>query len=538
VELEKLKKKYVHAAGAAKQFWTAYQRAAEYAAPSINTFGQSDGHTKQPNVATSQPLRSTNAFICEFISSLTPPNRRWAELKPTNSLIEKIASSNSAADINDIEQKLNLIYENITNKFFECLDASNFYAVLKQFVLSIGIGTGCLLISDVEPGPQTGNRAPFEFIHVPVSQLSLDTGANGRIYGVFRDILIRREEISLLWPDANLAALADGDDFQLVECCVYDPRSPNDPEPWAFCVFDSRQEIKLVGDRRLPYNPYVVFRWSVVEGESMGRGPILEAMADINALNRLWGAYYEWIERYGLGVTLVKNSEFAFGCYMGESNQRDSFEFRTGKVMAVNDPANYVPLRTAGEMSAQQFLIEELTQGVRHQLLDIELPAENTMTAYETQQRAARILRLMAGLIGRINLELIEPFFRVGLRLMHKYGIIQIPDSIGDITSFTTKITLQSPLSRSQQLADVEAARVALETLNLVQSPIAMQYVNMDEFVRFVWDGSGAPAKLLNTPEQAKAVQQATIQQQIMMEQAKRGNLEGMENVNGTAVYP
>jgi hypothetical protein len=34
---------------------------------------------------------------------------------------------------------------------------------------------------------------------------------------------------------------------------------------------------------------------------------------------------------------------------------------------------------------------------VRHQPQDIELPSENVMTAHETQQRANRILRLMAG---------------------------------------------------------------------------------------------------------------------------------------------
>jgi hypothetical protein len=52
---------------------------------------QSKGTTKSPGVNTSQALQSTNAFICEFISALTPPNRRWAELQPTTALVEEIA---------------------------------------------------------------------------------------------------------------------------------------------------------------------------------------------------------------------------------------------------------------------------------------------------------------------------------------------------------------------------------------------------------------------------------------------------------------
>jgi hypothetical protein len=443
-------------------------------------------------------------------------------LKPTESLIDEIARENDAADVEKIRAQLDVAYEKITKKFFECLDASNFYAVLKQFVLSIGIGTGCLLVNDVKPGRQSGSASPFEFIYVPVSNLSLDTGSNGGIYGVFRDMTVRREEIPLLWHDGSAADLGDGDSFQLVECCVYDPRSEKDELPWAFCVFDCRSEVKVVLDRRLQYNPYVVFRWSTIEGESMGRGPLLEAMADIHSLNKLWATYFEWIQRNGLGITLMRSSELAYG----DEERFKNYDFSTGSLLTVHDPNNFVPLRISGDLSSQQFLIAELTQAVRQQLLDIELPSENTMTAYETQQRANRILRLMAGLIGRVNMDFVTPFFKIGLRLMQKYGIIQIPERVGDINQFTTKIVLQSPLARSQQLADVEATRVALETLNLIQSPVAVQHVNMERFVEFAWIASGAPAKLLNTSEETQAVQQRAMQQQLELEQAKHGKME------------
>jgi hypothetical protein len=132
----------------------------------------------------------------------------------------------------------------------------------------------------------------------------------------------------------------------------------------------------------------------------------------------------------------------------------------------------------------------------------------------------------MAGLIGRVNMDFVTPFFKIGLRLMQKYGIIQIPERVGDINQFTTKIVLQSPLARSQQLADVEATRVALETLNLIQSPVAVQHVNMERFVEFAWIASGAPAKLLNTPEETREVQQRAMEQQLTLEQAKHGASE------------
>jgi hypothetical protein len=152
------------------------------------------------------------------------------------------------------------------------------------------------------------------------------------------------------------------------------------------------EDVKVVQDRRLPYNLYIVFRWSTVEGESLGRGPILEAMADIQSLNRLWETYFTWVQRNGLGMTLVRSSEFAYA----DLGQFENFGFQTGKLVPVNDPANFVPLRISGDFSAQQFLMAEFTRANRQQLLDIELPTANTMTAYETRERANRILRLMA----------------------------------------------------------------------------------------------------------------------------------------------
>jgi hypothetical protein len=199
----------------------------------------------------------------------------------------------------------------------------------------------------------------------------------------------------------------------------------------------------------------------------------------------------------------------------------ENSRFKVGKLVPVSDPANFVPMRISGEMNSSQFLIAEFTNAIRQQLMDIELPTDNTMTAYETRERANRILRLMSGLIGRINLEFIEPFFRIGLRLMVNAKVINLPEGIVDINQFTTKIILQSPLSRSQQLADIEAARVALETMNLIQTPIASQYVNMERFIEFVWVGSGAPAKLLNSKEEAQQAQQAMMGQQVALEQAK-----------------
>jgi hypothetical protein len=59
----------------------------------------------------------------------------------------------------------------------------------------------------------------------------------------------------------------------------------------------------------------------------------------------------------------------------------------------------------------------------------------------------------------------------------------------------------------------------------MAQSPVASQMVNMERFAEFVWTGCGAPAKLLNTPKESQAAQEAAMRQQLVLDQAKRTNL-------------
>jgi hypothetical protein len=235
-----LKERFARARGRSSAFWDAYRRACEYAAPSINSFTGAEGSTKSPDVSTSQALRSTNAFISFFIGALTPPNRRWAQLRPTINMVREFATRGGFTSIAQAEGVLFGAYDEITSVFFEALDMSNFYAVEDQFVRSIGIGTGCLLINEIPVGRQHRNSVPFEFINVPIANLSLDTGNNGRIYGVFREMHVRRAEVPHLWFDVDLSGLEKKEEYDLVECCVYDEGE----EPWIFCVFDPSSGIQ------------------------------------------------------------------------------------------------------------------------------------------------------------------------------------------------------------------------------------------------------------------------------------------------------
>jgi hypothetical protein len=443
------------------------------------------------------------------------------ELEPTINLVDSIASNYPSGDGDEIRRALKVEYATITRKFFECLDLSNFYAVEDKFVRAIGIGTGCLLINEIPFGKRFKNPVPFEFIYVPISNLSIDAGNNGKIYGIFREMKVRPDEVNELWYDA-IPMSSDGGDpdvpRNLIECCVYAPDVEYRDMDWVFCVFDREKNTKVVNDRRLPYNPYVVFRWNTIENEAMGRGVILDAMGDIKQLNTMQKVFNEWVQRFALGALLIDNSE------MVDLERFSNGKLEVGKPIGVNDVNNIKTLPMGGNLTAQQFLLAETTHAIRQQLLDIELPMEQQMTAFETQVRAQRILKLFSATFGRINLEFIEPIVTVCLKLMEKNGIIKIPDHIGDVNQFTTKIALRSPLSKMQQLADIDAIRVAVETVNLVQSPLVAQQINLQRMFRFVWEGAGAPVDILNSDEEIQQQRQQAMREQMVASQAGKVN--------------
>jgi hypothetical protein len=133
------------------------------------------------------------------------------ELEPTINLVDAIVAEYPIGDVDEATRQLKVAYESITRKFFECLDLSNFYAVEDKFIRAIGIGTGCLLVNEISFGKAFQNPVPFEFICGPISNLSIDARNNGRIYGVFQEMKIRKDEVQELSYDA-VHIPSDGED--------------------------------------------------------------------------------------------------------------------------------------------------------------------------------------------------------------------------------------------------------------------------------------------------------------------------------------
>jgi hypothetical protein len=84
-----------------------------------------------------------------------------------------------------------------------------------------------------------------------------------------------------VWSDARVTKeMAEDDKEQeFIEAVV------QEKNVWKYYVC-SRKDKAVVVERTLRYNPFIVFRWSVMPGEVYGRGPVLFALPDAKSLNK------------------------------------------------------------------------------------------------------------------------------------------------------------------------------------------------------------------------------------------------------------
>src|SRR4029077_11981622 len=113
----------------------------------------------------------------------------WIELAPN----EELDNADKRMTEDDIKK--------MQGKIFSKMLRSNLYQALQEAYTDLGVGTMCLLIQDIDPSKEIHCEA------IPSTDLILIKGPYGGVTGIFRPKKYSREELEVLWPDANMAEL-------------------------------------------------------------------------------------------------------------------------------------------------------------------------------------------------------------------------------------------------------------------------------------------------------------------------------------------
>lgn len=212
-------------------------------------------------------------FSADMNVTFTPRKNDWLDEQPLESL--------SAADKAVLKQPLA-----DRKKFvFGEMARSNLYQALQEAYMDLGPGTMALLITDIDAAK------PIHCEAIPVTELLITRGPYGYVDGQFREKTYRREEIQVLWPDANLDLLGpkqEGTDpeYDVIDGCWRDWSDRGD-ETYEYAVQANGKIIYRKTYKGAGSCPFIVARWSRDSTTAWGVGPTYRVLPAIKSRNHV-----------------------------------------------------------------------------------------------------------------------------------------------------------------------------------------------------------------------------------------------------------
>jgi hypothetical protein len=454
-----------------------------------NTDGQNNDGAD--TVFDSTPLDSLNKFVSKLQTSLVPAQKNWVKLK--------VGSS-----IEDNREELQAVLDKITDVFFSAIRNSNFDVEASESFYDLAVGTACLMMQEGDV------LNPFKFKTVPLSELYLEKVGNGQYNSIFRKHRVIPMFAEKVWPDAkvNKDLLSDEKEEDFVEAVI------QEKEGWKYYVVCSKDK-SLVVQRTLRYNPFIVFRWSVMPGEVYGRGPVLFALPDAKSLNKT-------------KELILKNASIAVsGVWTAEDDgivNTNNIQIKPGAIISVTSnggasrAASLQALQTGTNFNVGDMVISDLRQSISNIMFANPLgPVDQAVkTATEIEYRQKQYADEVGAPFGRLESEFIKPIIQTGLLILDSLGKIDIKDF--RVNEEQIAVDYASPLSITQNTEDVNKLIKFMEVINGIFGPqIAAALLNV-EVIPTLATKMGIDLNNIKTADEIKQLQeqaQTAMLQQI-----------------------
>lgn len=493
-------------------FRDVYEDCYEFALPQRNLYdgyyeGRSVGSKKMERVYDSTAIHSTQRFANRIQSTLFPPYRNWCRLTPGNDIAP------------EQQDELQIALDLYNEKLFATIRQSNFDLAMSEFLLDLCVGTAVMLI---QPGDAD---TPVRFEAVPQFLVALEAGANGKVDNVYRRLRIKAEAIEQQWPDAKMSDKlkeivedTPTEEIELLEATVYMPEG----DFFCYHLIHREEEHELVY-RETTSSPWIISRYMVCAGESLGRGPLISALPDIKTIN-------------ATKRLLLQNASLAIsGVYTAADDgvlNPQTIAIKPGAIIPVArnggpQGESLRPLPRGGDFNVAQLVINDLQVAIKRMLLDDTLPPDNmsARSATEISARMSELAQNMGSAFGRLITEAMLPIVSRILFVMDQQNLIDMPLKVN---GQEVKIVPVSPLARAQNSEELQAVMQYMQ-IAANMGPAGMMALNQERTLDFVADRLGIPGSVLNTAEERELL---TAQMQEMAQaaaQQQQGEADGEE---------
>lgn len=476
-------------------------------------------------------IDNLNSFI---MSSIFSRKGEWAGVEIDSMKI--IEQEGETAGQKIIDETNRYLSQDIS-KVFSKIQASNYYSEISKAINDyIKVGTGCFAIRE------TGlTSKPFKFEYVGLDNLF-----------ILEDNFSHPSIVFKKHPEINPDYLKDvfGSDvkmpngvkeeeytseFDVYECVIPDYDEEVGITNYAYFILDSSMTEVLL-EKVLSYNPMVVARWNVVQGNAWGKSTVLEmksTLDDIVSYKEIYKTQAKKIANPARGF--VGNEDLFYGLsmdegvlnYFGNPNQGGG----EVSIQNIDGQSNLMPLNVIIQDERAKFKRALMSEQIGMNSSDGRYTSATAITiAHELfRQRFANTYEL-------INSEIIEPAFMGPFIIMLNANVLNLQSNAIPFLAieYKNELSKASNLEKVNRLASYTAVVNQIQQAN--QNGVAL---NMTKVIPFISKNMGIDEDLVPNEselEEIKAQQQEIAQQQAMQLQAQQQQAmqqQGVQEVSG-----
>ena len=281
-------------------------------------------------------------------------------------------------------------------------------------------------------------------------------------------------------------------------------------------------------------NPSIISRFYKLSGEMYGRGPSMYALPDVKTCDQMMKV---WVE----GAQLAINPPLQ----MPDEGVLLPVRFTPGgtNYYRADSKDRIEPIITGANPGVGHQVIEMIHENIQKAFYidQLHLVESDRMTATEVMQRRDEQLRTLSPILGRLMYELHAPIIQRVFGIASRRGLLpQIPQ---ELQKAKLEVRFTSQLAKAQESIEGDSAVRAIQTVSGFAQidPSAMDIINFDEHVRYLYKSFGAPLHLLKTQKETDDVraQKQKQQQQAQQAQLDQANSQSLKNVaQAKAVAP
>jgi hypothetical protein len=510
--VEQMLQSYEKAQAVRLNFEDLYDEIYEYCLPQRQGFkNYSVGERKDDKIFDETAVVGIQEFASRLQSGLTPNFARWADFVTGQEVPEE--------EKDDVNNAL----DGVTDYVFEILQTSNFAQEIHECFIDLALGTAVICVME-------GDAVnPIRFQSIPLPHVVLDTGPDGKVDHVYRERMLKNEDIPVAYPNGILTPqmaerISRSPEVKTkileVSCRLYD--DPNE-EKYGYYVIDINEKAMIMSEvyTGVGSNPFIAFRWSKASGEVYGRGPALNALSAIKTCN--------------LTIEMIlENAQMAIsGIYQIDDDgiiNVDTINLVPGTVIPkAPNSQGLQPIRAAGSFDVANLILNDMRNNIKRALYNDMLgdPNKTPASATEVAERMADLSRKIGSAFGRLQSEMVQPLLQRVVYILQKQGRIEMPT----VNGREVKIRSVSPLAQAQSNQDIVSLNRFLQTVAGSFGPEILNIlISSEETALYLAKKFGVPDNLIrDADERQQLVQMA----QQMQQQQQQGALPNASTLGG-----